>query len=143
MQKRSSIKSIRLPAYAGYTREPALICRDGLMYVTDSTDTFDFFFTQRFLAPYKKLIIAILTESCRGFFLSPVNRKNRILIQQAKDWFKSDNLTYIFSFRNVCEDLGIDPDCFRQDLREYAEGHISQEECYVSIKRRFRNKSVH
>lgn len=49
----------------------------------------------------------------RGEGYSPARER---LMQEAKEWIKSEDKSYIFSFVNVCEGLDINPEWLRRKL---------------------------
>jgi hypothetical protein len=79
----------------------------------------DGFQTNLYQQPEKMLMFAILVDaiscvqissSAEGIFR---NRK----FHEAKNWLWSDRQDWPFSYRNVCEALGYDPDYLRRGLR--------------------------
>jgi hypothetical protein len=60
----------------------------------------------------KKLLFAVLEDAIHCF----IHRRGR-LRREAEFWIMSDRGTGVFAFRNLCEQLDIDPVLLRQRLR--------------------------
>jgi hypothetical protein len=71
--------------------------------------------------PEGKLILAILDDAIACFqkYALARDRKGQILFQEAEDWVQETNSDWPFSFVNVCEILGFDPDYLRQGLCQW------------------------
>lgn len=46
-----------------------------------------------------------------------VSRRGRTLFQQEKEWIFSDDTSWLFSFVNICNLLGLDPSAVRVKIR--------------------------
>jgi hypothetical protein len=70
------------------------------------------------LEPEKKLMLAVLEDAIACFqkYVFAREGKGRILFQEAEDWVQDTNSDWLFSFANVCETLGFNPDYLRQGL---------------------------
>src|SRR5262244_1514122 len=68
------------------------------------------------LAPEKKLMLAVLVRAIACFqkYVFAREGKGKILFQEAEDWVQDTNSDWLFSFANVCETLGFNPDYLRQ-----------------------------
>ena len=62
------------------------------------------------LQPAKRLMLAILTDALELLVQEPAPQTSRRAFWQrrAADWIRSDDAQWFYSFRNVCETLGID-----------------------------------
>ena len=62
------------------------------------------------LQPAKRLMLAILTDALELALQDPAPEATRRAFWQrrAADWIRSDDAQWFYSFRNVCETLGID-----------------------------------
>lgn len=62
---------------------------------------------------------AILTDAieCLQKNLAAPGRRRRRLFREAEEWIGSEDAVWVFSFRNICDVLGVDA----QALREQAE----------------------
>lgn len=69
--------------------------------------------------PERRLMVAILEDavSCLSTDLRGCNFRQRKQYEEAKEWVTTDEESeWIFSFRNICEVLGMDPDYLRRGL---------------------------
>jgi DNA-binding transcriptional regulator PaaX len=70
-------------------------------------------------------MLAVLEDAIACFqkYVFAREGKGKILFQEAEDWVKDTNSDWLFSFANVCETLGFNPDYLRQGLTVWkAEG---------------------
>ena len=68
----------------------------------------------------RDLLLAVLQDgiACfQGYFSKP-SRTNEKLFLDAEKWISSND-DDVFSFNNVCETLGLDPDALRKGLRRW------------------------
>ncbi len=68
----------------------------------------------------RALTLAVLKDgiACfQGYFFKP-SRKNEALSREAEEWINSKN-DGIFTFNNVCETLGLNPDRLRKGLLQW------------------------
>jgi hypothetical protein len=69
--------------------------------------------------PERRLMVAILEDavSCLSMNLHRCNLRQRKQYEEAKHWVTSEEESdWIFSFRNICEVLGMDPSYLRRGL---------------------------
>lgn len=82
------------------------------------------------LEPEKKLMLAVLEDAIACFqkFTLARDGKGKILFQETEEWVLDGNGDWLFSFANVCDTLGFDPDYLRRGLLEWKakklEGHL-------------------
>ena len=71
-----------------------------------------------YLSGEKALMLAVLEDGIRCFQEHLTNPRSnpRLLSKQAEDWIKAVDYEWPFSFNNVCETLGIDPEALREKL---------------------------
>ena len=71
--------------------------------------------------PEKKLMLAVLEDAIACFqkYVFAREGKGKILFQEAEDWVQDTNSDWLFSFANVCETLGFNPDYLRQGLTQW------------------------
>jgi len=70
------------------------------------------------LQPEKSLMLAVLLDTAECFQKYALLRDeytNRVF-RDTEDWIFQDNHEWPFSFINICEALGIDPQYFRKGL---------------------------
>jgi hypothetical protein len=73
------------------------------------------------LEPEKKLMLAVLEDAIACFqkYVFAKDGKGKILFQEAEDWFEERNSEWLFSFANVCESLGFNPEYLRRGLTQW------------------------
>ena len=66
----------------------------------------------------KALMLAVLEDGIRCFQEHLTNPRSnpRLLSKQAEEWIRAVDYEWPFSFNNVCETLGIDPEALREKL---------------------------
>lgn len=71
-----------------------------------------------YLSGEKALMLAVLEDGIRCFQEHLTNPRSnpRLLSKQSEDWIRAIDYEWPFSFNNVCETLGIDPDALREKL---------------------------
>lgn len=69
-------------------------------------------------SPEKALMLAVLEDAIRCFqeYFRTTRARPRMLSRQAERWIRTRDWDWPFSFNNVCDALGIDPDCMRDAL---------------------------
>src|SRR5262245_61637520 len=75
------------------------------------------------LEPEKRLMLAILEDAINCYqdnLLSQRSRASR-LFTEAEEWILNKGGDWIFSFRNICETLGFNPEYVRQGLLSWKE----------------------
>ncbi len=75
------------------------------------------------LEPEKRLMFAILEDAvgCFQKYVSAQRRKEMALFQEVEEWFMEKDSDEFFSFENICESLGLDPDYLRKGLMQWKE----------------------
>lgn len=82
----------------------------------------------------RKLMSAILSDGIEAFIEQANNYVKGLYSKfDAIDWVENRDLTYVFSFDNVCTSLGIDPEYLRHGLTRYVH----------SIKKAKRTNNLH
>jgi hypothetical protein len=73
------------------------------------------------LEPEKKLMLAVLEDAIACFqkYVFARDGKGRMLFQEAEDWVLDTNSDWLFSFGNVCETLGFNPEYLRKGLAQW------------------------
>jgi len=68
----------------------------------------------------RDLLLAVLQDgiACFQDYFSKPSRTNEKLFLEAEEWISSND-DGVFSFNNVCETLGLDPDALRTGLRRW------------------------
>ena len=88
----------------------------------DSSETqqfFDAFRRSEYLQPETALIAAILEDAIHDYrkYRGACDTAGKERFREAKEWLMHDGNAWIFSFGNVCEFLGLDPEYVRRGLR--------------------------
>ncbi len=73
------------------------------------------------LAPERALMLALLQDAVVSFqgYVGAQDRRRRKLYLEAEEWLMSEDSHYLFSFENVCSELGLDPSYLRQGLLQW------------------------
>ncbi len=77
------------------------------------------FKNSQYREPERRLMVAVLEDAvlCLLMDLNQCNFRQRKQYEEAKEWVTTDDDSdWIFSFRNICEVLGIDPSYLRRGL---------------------------
>ena len=70
------------------------------------------------LEPERELMLAILEDAIKTLqeHHGALSVKKKRLFEETRNWFFSDDATWIFSFVSVCATLGLNPDYLRKGL---------------------------
>ena len=73
------------------------------------------------LQPEKRLMLAVLEDGVGTFqkYSGASGRRARRLFAEAEDWFASDEMSWPYSFANICQALGLDVGYIRKGLRRW------------------------
>ena len=73
-----------------------------------------------FLEPEKALLAAVLQDAidCFHKHVAAQDREGQDLLREAEQWIMTDQDHWVFSFRNVCSVLGVNPDYIRRRVLE-------------------------
>jgi hypothetical protein len=88
-----------------------------------SAQYFDTLRRTTLLEPEKRLMLAVLDDAIncyRDNLFSP-GAKNQRLFAEAEEWIATPGGDWIFSFDNVCESLGFNPEYVRRGLQRWKE----------------------
>jgi hypothetical protein len=71
--------------------------------------------------PIKRLMLAVLEDAVRCYltYANSRSRAQRRLFIEAEGWLMDRKADGAFAFENICETLGIDPNCLREGLRQW------------------------
>ncbi|MGH7929710.1 MAG: hypothetical protein ACREQV_18160 [Candidatus Binatia bacterium] len=89
---------------------------------------FDNLRSKSLVEPEKKLMLAILEDAVNCFqenVLAESGKGNK-LFDEAQEWFLEGRGDWIFSFRNVCELLALNPEYLRGGLMRWKENKLAQ-----------------
>jgi len=78
------------------------------------------------LEPEIRLMLAVLEDavSCFQKYVTAQRPKEKVLFRDAEEWFLEKDSDSIYSFENICESLGLDPDYLRKGLVQWKEGQV-------------------
>lgn len=81
------------------------------------------------LEPEKALLLAILQDAIDGFqkYSLAHDRLGKQRFHEAEQWIMESGDDWIFSFNNVCELLGLDPEYLRRGLQKWKDKAAEQE----------------
>jgi hypothetical protein len=80
------------------------------------------------LEPEKRLILAVLEDGIKSLQdnVSATGGKGKKLFEEAEDWVMEQNSDWIFSFTNVCELLGLNPEYVRKGLLRWKQKRLAR-----------------
>jgi hypothetical protein len=92
-----------------------------------SAQYFQTFRCKTLLEPEKRLILAMLEDAvtCFQIYLTARSGKGKRLFNEAEEWIMMTDDAWIFSFVNVCETLGFNPEYVRQGVRRWKQKKLA------------------
>ena len=109
----------------------------------------DSFYSKRAVPEAEQsLMFAILENAINDFqrYFIARNPKEKRRYQEAVDWILGTNSDWLFSFENICENVGLNPSYLRGRLRAWAKdrGHMSAHSRggQFSPAKRFKRRSL-
>ena len=83
-----------------------------------SAQYFDNLRRKTILEPERRLVLAVLEDaiSCFQDNVFAVSGKGKKLFNETEEWVMEPGGDWVFSFRNVCEALGLNPEYVRREL---------------------------
>ena len=86
----------------------------------------DTFRRKTHLAPEKRLMLAVLEDAIACFqkYLLARDGKGKALFHEAAEWIEEEEGDWLFSFENICEMLGFDPQYVRDGLIRWKEAKL-------------------
>ena len=82
------------------------------------------------MGPEKALMYAVLKDGIRCFYknVGATRRRNARMFAEAEEWLLEDSYDDPFSFRSICDTLGIDADCLRERLVDWKAQELERRE---------------
>lgn len=82
------------------------------------------------MGPERALMYAVLKDGIRSFYknVGATRRKFKKVLAEAEAWIAEDSWDYPFSFRVICETLGIDAECLRARLLDWRDSELRRRE---------------
>jgi hypothetical protein len=96
-----------------------------LLVLVDPTDSgiLESLSTKSIREGEQRLMLAVLEDAIEYFqeYVLATDKKGKQLFQEAEEWILEKNNEWIFSFENICEVLGLNPNYIRQGLLRWKE----------------------
>jgi len=82
---------------------------------------------RRATTPERRLLVAILADAidCYQKNLDARTTRGRRICREAETWILSDDHSWVFSFRNICDALGVDAEAMRARARTWKAHHMT------------------
>jgi len=86
----------------------------------------DTFRRKTHLEPEKRLMLAVLEDAIACFqkYIHARDGKGKTLFRDATEWIEEEDADWLFSFENVCESLGFNPQYVREGLMRWKEAKL-------------------
>ena len=80
------------------------------------------------LEPEKRLMLAVLEDAvgCFQKYIFARDGKGKASFREAKEWIVEEDSDWLFSFENICEVLGFNPQYVRQGLMRWKEKKLAE-----------------
>jgi hypothetical protein len=84
---------------------------------------------REYLEPEKALLLAVLEDAVDCFleYHMAEDRVGKARFQEAEEWIMQSGNEWLFSYENVCELLGLNPEYLRRGLRQWSAKKIRHE----------------
>ncbi len=89
---------------------------------------FDRIRAERSSQPEKRLMLAVMEDAITTFQKSVygATRRQRRLLKETEEWVGAEDISWPFSFENICGALDIEPNYLRSGLRRWKENLLAQ-----------------
>lgn len=140
LNESASTTTTTRPGHAVHRREPNpyggnfMLTPSLMEYLTpDLTLPEQFYMRQQAddgMGPERALMYAVLKDGIRSFYknVGATRRKFKKVLAEAEAWISEDSWDYPFSFRVICETLGIDAECLRARLLDWRDSELRRRE---------------
>ena len=80
------------------------------------------------LEPERRLMLAVLEDAIACFqkYIFARDSRRRVLFREAEEWIVEEGSDWLFSFENICEVLGFDPQYVREGLIRWKEEKLAE-----------------
>src|SRR5262249_8569265 len=104
------------------------ISNSSRVFATASDVSLETFRRKSYWEPEEKLMLAVLDDAIACFqkYAFALDRKGKVLFQEAEDWAQETNDDWRFSFVHVCDILGFAPDYLRQGLGQWKTAKLEE-----------------
>jgi hypothetical protein len=84
---------------------------------------------REFVEPESRLMLVVLQDAlrCLDKYALTRNSKGKTLFQETEAWLFATNEDWVFSFNNVCEALGFNPEYVRKQVMHWQTGKLATE----------------
>lgn len=84
---------------------------------------------REYLEPEKALLLAVLEDAVDCFleYHAAEDRIGKARFQEAEEWIMQSGDAWFFSYENVCQLLGLNPEYLRRGLRQWSAKKIHRE----------------
>lgn len=88
---------------------------------------FETFRRKAYLEPEKRLMLAVLEDgiACFQKYIFARDGRGKAMFREAEEWILDGNSDWLFSFENICEVLGFNPQYVRQGLVRWKEAKVA------------------
>ena len=97
------------------------------------------------LNPEQVLMLAVLEDAiiCFQDYVAATCKRKRLLHLEAEQWILDEDRSYLFSFENICDSLGLEPTYLRQGLARWKKAALAKGSHPERNVNRWQSKSVH
>jgi hypothetical protein len=88
---------------------------------------FETFRRKAHLEPEKRLMLAVLEDAIACFqkYIFARDGRGRTIFREAEEWILEKDSDWLFSFENICEVLGFNPQYVREGLTRWKEAKLA------------------
>jgi hypothetical protein len=89
------------------------------------------------LEPERVLMLAVLEDAiiCFQDNVTAAGGREGALFKEAEDWILNEDDSYLYSFENICDELGFNPTYLRQGLIDWKEVALSKSSRKLAARR--------
>ncbi len=114
-----------------YRASPNLVENVTSLFLPDPIDILQYhqvFCKKRSLEPEKRLMLSVLEDAvaCYQNYSSARNAGEKALFRDTEGWILEENRDWLFSFDNICEFLGFEPEYIRQGLLGWRQMRLAE-----------------
>jgi hypothetical protein len=82
------------------------------------------------------LMLAVLEDAivCFQENVVAIAPKRKALFREAEEWILNEEDSYLYSFENICDDLGFEPFYLRRGLMQWKEAALTQSTTKIDRK---------
>lgn len=97
------------------------------------------------LNPEQVLMLAVLEDAiiCFQDHVAATCKRKLLLHLEAEQWILDEDRSYLFSFENICDSLGLEPTYLRQGLARWKEAAMAKGSRLEKSVNRWQSKRVH